>query len=224
MYIQLPPVQDKSLPIPHFPAPFQAVIFRNWGMVPPERIAAVIDTDVETVINEAHKLGLRGEGWQSAWLEKGYITIIRDNWFLLDYDKLCTLLGWTRQQLSFTLREDDFLEVKLGNFKPTTPDVSWRPLCEAEELRTREICDIVTQALDSLPEPAALPFDFAPGFSAIDFSAPGDAFEERILYSYCSLYGDTFTDRRLLDESFPDELLAAYRKLGITGIWTHIVL
>ena len=39
MYIQLPPLKDMSLPTPHFPAPFQCVIFRNWGMAPISRIA-----------------------------------------------------------------------------------------------------------------------------------------------------------------------------------------
>jgi len=224
MYTQLPPLQNKSLPIPHFPAPFQAVIFRNWGMVHPERIAAVTGTDADTIIREAAKLGLEDKGVDPAWLEKGYITIIRANWFLLDYDRLCALLGWTKQQLSFTLREDDFLDVKLGRFKPYVPDVRWRPLTDAEEARTRKIRAVVSDALISLPECAARPFDFSQLFGAFGQTASGCRFEERIVYSYCSLYGDTFTDRRLLDESFPDELLAAYQALGVTGVWTHIVL
>ena len=224
MYIQLPPVQDKMLPVSHFPAAYQAVIFRNAGMVPPERIAKVIGTDTDTVIREAAKLGLDSMEASPAWLEKGYITIIRANWHLLDYTGLCTLLGWTEQQLSFTLREDDFLDVKLGGFKPMTPDVAFRSLSPEEEARTADIRETVLEVLASLPADRCAPFDFAPGFSATDIAAEGSAYEERILYSYCSLYGDTFTDRRLIDESFPDELLGAYKRLGVTGVWTHIVL
>ena len=224
MYVQLPPVQDKSMSLPHFPAAYQAVIFRNAGIVPVERIAKVIGTDVQTVCREAEKLGFDSVEADPAWQKKGYISIIRANWFLLDYDGLCTLLGWTIQQLSFTLREDDFLDVKLGRFKPSTPDVRIRPLTPDEEARTADIRSIVKEALDSLPADRVAPFDFTPGFNATDYAAQGRGFEERIVYSYCSLYGDTFTDRRLIDESFPDELLSAYQRLGITGVWTHIVL
>lgn len=224
MYTQFPPVQNKTLPIPHFPAHFQAVIFRNWGLVHADRIAEAINTDASTVLHEALRMGLPNIPADPAWLEKGYITIIRANWFLLDYDRLCALLGWTKQQLAFTLREDDFLEVKLGRFKPVTPDVDYRTLTPEEEARTAEIRAIVESALDSLPADISAPFDFAPGFIASGETAQGGMFEERIVYSYCSLYGDTFTDMRLIDESFPDELLTAYQKLGITGIWTHIVL
>ena len=48
-------------------------------------------------------------------LSRSYITIIRRNWHLLPYDQLLTLLGWTGEKLAYTLREDDFLYVKLGN-------------------------------------------------------------------------------------------------------------
>ncbi len=224
MYVQLPSVQDKSLPIPHFPAAYQCVIFRNRGLVPVERIANVIGTDTATVIREAAKMGLDDMSVYPAWLEKGYITIIRSNWFLLDYDGLCALLGWTKQQLSFTLREDDFLDVKLGNYKPSVPDVSFRALTPEEEERTAAIADTVREVLRTMPENAAMPFDFSACYAAAGTAPAGSRFEERIVYSYCSLYGDTFTDRRLLDESFPDDLLQAYQKLGITGLWTHIVL
>jgi len=94
MNIPLPPLrEDKCLAVPHFPAPFQCVIFRNWGLVPAERIARVIGTDPETVRRLASDLGLPAEPAVSPdWLTKGYITIIRANWHLLDYDALCDLL------------------------------------------------------------------------------------------------------------------------------------
>ncbi|MBQ4089399.1 MAG: hypothetical protein IJC56_05920 [Clostridia bacterium] len=224
MYVQLPPIEDRILPIPHFPAPFQCVIFRNWGIVPVSRIAAVIGASKAQICESAAQLGLSGGDADPAWLEKGYITIIRMNWHLLSYEQLCTLLGWSMEKLSFTLREDDFLDVKLGNFKPVTPDVTYRPLTADEQRRTIEIRKIVGESLSKLPPVTAAPFDFAPRFLRPEITASGSRFRERIVYSYCSLYGDAFSDRRLLDESFPDELLASYQSLGITGIWTHVVL
>ncbi len=46
------------------------------------------------------------------------LTVIRRNWHLLPYDQLLALLGWTARQLAYTLREDDFLFIKLGSVKP----------------------------------------------------------------------------------------------------------
>lgn len=225
MYVQLPPILGKSLDFPHFPAPFQCVIFRNWGMVPVERIAGVIGCSAAQVIQSAAEMGLEYTEPDASWLSKGYITIIRANWFLLDYAGICRLLDWTEERLSFTLREDDFLEVKLGHFKPTAPDYRWRALTPDEQARTREIREIVAEFHAALPENCAAPFDFTPRYDAMPAFRPGTArFHERIVHSYCALYGDVFADRRLLDESFPDALLGAYSRLGITGIWTHIVL
>ena len=229
MNIPLPPLrEEKCLTFPHFPAPFQCVIFRNWGLVPVERIARVIGSDPETVCRLASDLGLPADPTTSPdWLTKGYITIIRANWHLLDYDALCDLLEWTPEHLAFILREDDFLEVKLGHFKPAVPDFHVRPLTGEEIRRTAEIRAVVAETEAALPPVTVQPFDFAPMFAlhrASGITAEYPKFEERYCYSYCALYGDTFRDRALIDASFPDELLEAYRNTGVTGVWTHIVL
>lgn len=226
MKIPLPPViKDKILPLPHFPAGFQAVIFRNWGLVDKSRIAAVIGTDEETVTREAQALGLDGSTKaQPDWLTKGYITIIRANWHILDYPGICTLLGWDEEKLGYILREDDFLSVKLGSFKPDVVPFRHRALTEEELHQTDKIRFSVLSARAALPPNGQKPFDFAPSFSTAPIGIKTPLFEERFCYSYCALYGDTFLDRELIDASFPDELLLAYKNLGITGVWTHIVL
>ena len=227
--VQIPPLmEDKLLPVSHFPVPYQCVIFRNWGLVPEERIAKVLKTDAATVRQSAVALGLEAYPQvHGDWMTKGYITVIHYNWHLLNYEDLCTLLDWSVEQLAFTLQEDDFLEVKLGQFKPAVPDCSYRPLTLEEEARTREICKIVTEIYHRLPPETANPFEFNPlfkmhGQSPMILKDP--RFEERFIYSYCAVFGDTLADKKLLDSSFPDELLAAYASMGITGVWIHIVL
>jgi len=223
-----PPLRaDKILPISHFPAPFQCVIFRCWGMIDAARIGEVICTDENTVRRSAAQMGLDPDVTADPdWLVKGYITIIRSLWHVLDYDGLCTLLGWDHSKLAFVLREDDFLEVKLGNFKPAVSDYHYRPLTDDELRRTDEIAAAVKKYSGELPPVTAKPFDFAPLFRARNgFAVPETAkIKKRFCYSYCALFGDTFLDRELIDSSFPDELLEAYRAVGITGVWTHIVL
>ena len=87
MYVQLPPVQEeKILHFPHFPAVYQCVIFRNWGLVPAERLAKVLHTDTTTVLREAEAMGLDPAAVvHPDWMTKGYITIIHYNWHILSY-------------------------------------------------------------------------------------------------------------------------------------------
>lgn len=228
MYTQLPKLDTtKMLHFPHFPTTYQCVIFRNWGLVPVDRIAKVIGTDPYTVKAAAAAMGLDPEKPVHAdWMTKGYITIIHYNWHILSYAAICTLLDWTEERLAYTLREDDFLEVKLGNFKPATPDCTYHPLTAAEAAETAKIRQTVLECQNKLPADSTAPFAFFRNFHRQ--SAPmvlsDPRYEERYLYSYCALYGDTFADRELIDASFPDALLAAYAANGITGIWSHIVL
>jgi LysM repeat protein len=53
------------------------------------------------------------------------------------------LLGWTPDKLAFTLKEDDFLWVKLGNMKPSCGKVVYRELTAEEKLRVAEIAQEV---------------------------------------------------------------------------------
>ncbi len=229
MYTQLPKLDTtKMLHLPHFPTTYQCVIFRNWGLVPVERIAKVLGTDVDTVKTAAEAMGLDPqEPVCPDWMTKGYITIIHYNWHILSYEDICTLLDWNEERLAYTLREDDFLEVKLGHFKPAVPEPAYRPLTEAELASTEEIRQTVLECRNTLPPYTAAPFQFTPQLTkhgGTPMVLTDSRYEERYLYSYCALYGDTFADRELIDASFPDALLSAYAANGITGIWTHIVL
>ena len=51
-------------------------------------------------------------------LRRIYITVIRQNWHVLPDDQLMELLGWDPQHYEYTLKEDDFLWIKLGLLRP----------------------------------------------------------------------------------------------------------
>ncbi len=141
----------------YFPTPMQAVIFRNWEMVSKERIAKVLKTDVNNVLQEAKRMGLGKQGDTKLWSEKGYITIIRANWHLLPYNQLLTILDWSEEKLAYVLKEEDFLEVKMGRGKPECEDVVYRPLTEEEIEKTKNIKKI-TEKFSAYNE--IKPFDF----------------------------------------------------------------
>ncbi|MBE5868048.1 MAG: hypothetical protein E7293_03700 [Lachnospiraceae bacterium] len=135
--IQLPQIKGRAVKIEYFPTRMQAFIFRNWDIVPKERLALVLQTNVENVEKQAEKMGLPKQKDVSAWLRLGYISIIRANWHLLSYDQLLCLLGWNEDRLALVLKEEDFLDNKLGFVKPECDQLVYRELTEMEEERTR---------------------------------------------------------------------------------------
>ena len=122
-----------ALEFKHFPTTFQAVVWRNWGMVPVERLAKALDTTADDIIRIGEDMGLvHDDSRCNLWLTRGYQTIIRLNWHLVTYDQLLIMLDWTADYLSFILREDDFLWVKMGYFKPMLEAPKARPLTAEE--------------------------------------------------------------------------------------------
>ncbi|MCD9022455.1 hypothetical protein [Cohnella silvisoli] len=162
-------VDKKALALPHFPTRLQAVIWRNWGMVPVDRLAEVLGATGAQIVETATELGLDEptSKIEAKWLERGYITIIRANWHLLPYEQLLQLLGWTEERLAFTLKEDDFLWIKLGSIKPWTEPVRYRPLNAEELAKTLQIRETIAAHFGELrarvsaqDERFEQPFDF----------------------------------------------------------------
>ena len=139
MQIQLPDIEQKTLACAHFPTAMQAFIFRNWPMVSQERLAQVLGTSAEKVACEARRMGLGEQGDTSVWSEKGYITILRANWHLLPYEQLLLLLGWSPEKLAYILKEEDFLDIKLGGFKPACTAVTYQELTAEQKKQTEKI-------------------------------------------------------------------------------------
>lgn len=219
----LPPVKkckDEKL---NFPVKWQSVIFRNYGFVSSDKLADVLRCDEETVRREAQRLGLIGEFFPCDWEKKGYISIIRNNWFLLPYSQLVNLLGITEERLEFILENDDFLSVKLGKFKPECKEVLYAPLSETE----REKTEIVRKRIVRLRNGAGVrPFDFFRGYpvkeTATERANGIGAEQTRIVHGYLTPCGDAFLAN---SESYlPDVLLNEYRRQGINGLWFHGLL
>lgn len=225
----LPPVKKGiKLEYKYFPTRMQLFVYRNWGVVDADVLAEVLSTTREKVLKIAYDMGLEDCNVSKDWLRKGYITIIRSNWHLIPYNQLCTLLGWSEDKLAYILKEDDFLSHKLGAFKPDVPELVYMPLTEEQIQRTKRIKEITLQAKNMLEDAAFMPFEFRPVFKKISdsvgYSFGKNRFDERIVYSYCALYGDTLSSVEAIDGSFPDELLEAYMKIGINGIWMQAVM
>ena len=146
------------LAFPHFPDRLHAFVWRNWQLVPARRMAEVIGATERDILRVGRGMGLAGPPRITLDQQRrSALSVIRRNWQLLPYDQLLQLLGWTAEQMAFTLREDDFLFVKLGNLKPRCEPLRYQsPDARALE-REREVAGILRaefpQGAGQLDEP-----------------------------------------------------------------------
>lgn len=214
----LPEIKKVPLQKEVFPHTWQTVIFRNYGFVSTDKIAQTLGCDEETVRTEASRMGLDGVVYNEKWEKRGFITIIRNNWYLLPYEQLKTLLGYDEERLEFVLYKEDFLDVKLGFFKPECPKVTYQPLTEEEKLETEEIAKKVGGYLPKKTRPFAF-FDEA-SKTEIRTGDRGDTI--RLIHGYLTPCGDALVED---DETYlPEALLQEYQKQGINGLWMHGLL
>ncbi|MBE7499829.1 MAG: twin-arginine translocation signal domain-containing protein [Verrucomicrobiales bacterium] len=117
----------RPVALPHFPSPLHALVWRNWSLVPLDRLAQVIGATPTQIRRLGRAMGLSGPPRISRDVQRrSALTVIRRNWHLLPYDQLLALLDWTPAQLAFALREDDFLFIKLGSLKPECDPIRYR--------------------------------------------------------------------------------------------------
>jgi len=212
-----------------FPSRLHAFVWRNWSLVPAERLATVVGAKPEDIRGIGRSLGLTPSAEISAaqW-RRSHLTIIRRNWHLLPYDQILQLLDWTPERLAYTLREDDFFFHKLGQLKPKCAPLRWAAPTAAEIVRAQEIAECVQELfprgslvgqeplftfIDNLSAP--LPTTAKP--APVDGSAP-----LRMGYSYFALCGDPLLDPAL--DPYPAGLLARLAALGENAVWLHVEL
>ncbi len=217
-----------ALEFPWFPDRMHAFVWRNWNLIETARIASVLGTSPANVRTVAESMGLPAEEPVSPRFKaRMYLTVIRRNWHLLPYDQLLQLLDWTPQQLAFTLREDDFLFIKLGSLKPRCARLTYVAPVERTKQREREIRGTVASLFgESLREPAEPRLAFLDRFEKpVPAGGPvqrAHAEGLRFIYSYFAVYGDPLLDPAL--DPYPDELLRQLAARGVNGVWLHTVL
>jgi len=226
---RLPPEETSGTvwSMDHFPARFQFVIFRNWNRVPVERLASVLDCTPEQILLEASRMGLRqyDPALCRVWNRRGYLTVIRQNWNILNYEQLTALLGIGSDRLYRILMDEDFMFHKLGNRKPFCPQVKFRPLSEAEQAAA----DRIGAALRPLTADDAGEREFAfldaleaPITPALRTPPQPRSDALRMVYSYCAPFGDVLLPGA--PDPFPEGLLAQYQASGINAVWFPLLL
>ncbi len=225
---------QKAVVLDYFPDRLHAFVFKNWPLVSVERLAKVLETEPENLIQIAKSLGLPPQekilsDWSSS---RGYITVLRRNWHLLPYEQLLTLLNIDRKEMQFRLFEDDFLYVKLGNLKPNCEKLIYaKPSAEATA-QAKIIAKTLLEELDVSPfSDMEERFEFINRLKDVSPSADiplpeaekeGSGFELRYISSYFASFGEPLLDPEV--ESCPEGLLQRLAARGVNGVWIHTVL
>lgn len=231
----VPDLPKGSAPRPvsfnHFPSRLHALIWRNWQLVPVERLARVIGAKRADLVRMGRAMGLSDPPRVTHDQQRrSYLTVIRRNWHLLPYEQLLELLGWTPEQMAFTLREDDFLYTKLGNLKPDCLPLKYQAAAADILEREREIANIIRRELPAGVGQVEDPlFGFVERLSAKPAAArrrssrtaaAGDPL--RYCYSYFALYGDPLLEGQA--DPYPDGYLNRLADSGVNGVWLQAVL
>ena len=225
----IPDVPDSSCPpleFPHFPTKWQAVLWRNYNFIPLKKLAEILQCSEEVLTAAAQEMGLPAvQPETSDWVRYGYLTVIRNNWHLLDYEQMLELLEWTPERMRAALREEDFLWGKLGSMKPSCEKVVYSPLTAEEKtatelFRQRWQKHIPAGEYGYQEDPFAFSGKYRTFFPANGKEGP---FSLRFVHSYAATCGDLLLDIESRDP-VPENLLKEYAAQGINGIWFHVIL
>ncbi len=201
------------------PTLWQNIIFRNYGCVPAERLASVLEMDEGLVEEHAALLGLGKIVFCEEWTEKGFVTVIRNNFDLLPNEKIAELLDMSEKAFEELLIEFDFLNVKLGA-KQEIGEYRYTPLTAEQEAQTRALGEQIQKRV-LLPQ--VKPFDFfADTAMPQKIKAEELAIPDRFTSCYCGNYGDALNDDELSD--YAEEYLRRVSASGVNGLWIHETL
>jgi hypothetical protein len=214
------PVGSAPAPVaaPHFPDRLHAFVWRNWTLVPPERMAKAVGATSEQIKRIGRSMGLpEAPPITEETRARSYLTVIRRNWHLLPYEQLVELLGVTPERLAHLLREDDFLYIKLGSHKPKCEPLRYTEPDAAAQARAAEIARTVRETFGARTGLSHDPlFSFVRRLSAAPAKRPAkrseSRFSPRFGYSYFALFGDPLLESHA--DPFPDGYLATDTRSG----------
>jgi hypothetical protein len=107
---------------PYFPSVAHQFVWRNWDLVPQERIARALSTTPQTVLKLAQTMGLEQQNFPAGHLPRLRFKVLRRNWNFVPYSQLTLLLGMSLPGIQEMLSQDAFYISDLGP-KPECPRV-----------------------------------------------------------------------------------------------------
>lgn len=213
----------------HLPDRLHAYVWRNWDLVPTEKLARVVGATEEQIAALATSMGLGpNRPVAEKYYRQVYITIVRRNWHLLPVEQILSLIDMSPAEFAFHLREDDVVLIKLGGTKPHCEPLQYREPDDAVKQRAAQIRHLVQQHFGTaLGQRGEERFAFVDKLREVSTelpsvtpTLPGEGL--RFIYSYFGVFGDPLIDTKV--DPYPDGLLQKLAAVGVNGVWMHVVL
>ena len=166
-----------AIPEPAFPSRLHLFVWRNWELANADRIAQVIRTTPDRILTLGAAMGLPTKPvLTDDQLRRIYITVIRQNWHVLPDSQIIELLGWDAKRFAFTLKEDDFLDIKLGQLKPKCEELTYHAPTPEEQEKEAWMRKVIQQNFAAtLRNPGEGPMHFVEELSAFRYTPNRDA-------------------------------------------------
>ena len=189
---------------------WQKVILINYGIISNDKIARILNTQEEIVEIEAKRLGIDSFVLNKDYVQKGFVTIIRNNYNLISNEDIAYLIDIDINRFNELLKNYDFLDIKLGK-KPAIDDYHYYDLYEEEKEVTLKLSNYFKEIIKLR---TASPFDFYSKYLKSHYSKSEEMeIKERFTAPYA------FDYLNVLDNSIDEEYLDLLKETGTTGIW-----
>lgn len=107
---------------PYFPTAAHQFVWRNWDLIPREKIARALGSTAEAVTNLARTMGLRQQNIPARHWRRLRFKVLRRNWNFVPYSQLTLMLNMSVPEIQAMLSQDAFYIGDLGP-KPECPRV-----------------------------------------------------------------------------------------------------
>lgn len=207
--------QTPDRPLPQFASLAHQLVWRNWDLVPSQRIARALSCPVATVAALAKEMQLARREPDLRYARRQRFQILRRNWTFVPMEQLTVLANMSEVEVTALLAEDAFYNGHLG------PKPAVRRIAVEHDKRTG-----LDYGIRGAAEPTAR-FDFAPSLQRDMPGSPAQpasaAFDPRIGFPYSAVYGDVLGDPDF-QGYYPDSVLESMKQQGLNGIWLHGLL
>lgn len=210
------PASDTSLLRAPFPSLAHQLVWRNWDLVPAERIARALGCPAPAVARMAADMLLPPQKLAPRYAHRQRFLVLRRNWYFVPMVQLTILAQMPEAQITSLLAEDAFYAGHLG------PKPNLAPVAVPRDF-PKPSSDFRILS----PPHAETRFDFGAAFARDmpehDCPPLRAGPPDRIAFPYAALYGDVLSSPDF-DSFYPDVMLRGMKRLGITGIWLHGLL
>ncbi len=206
---------------PYFPSVAHQFVWRNWDLVPQERIARALSTTPQTVLKLAQTMGLEQQNFPAVHLARLRFKVLRRNWNFVPYSQLTILLGMSVQEIHTMLGQDAFYISDLGP-KPENPPVRIQKAPE----RGSGVISYFRASTPTGPEEARFHFiellNQPISEDALPREKDSPALRPRIAFPYYAKFGNVLGNEDF-KSSYPASVLENMARMRTGAVWLGAV-